>query len=304
MEVIEATIPLGDFGRPVRRVTPAHVVVLLVLAIAAVSLASQGNAAGKGTLTVRILDVGQGDAILIIAPNGNQVLVDGGPDSSVLAKLGAYLPEWDRDIELVVASHKHSDHISGLIAVLERYRAVHILQGYESYDSPAFRAWSNAVRDEGAQLTEAVAGTVVDVGSGVILTVLHPFASLKGTVTKDANNDSVVLLVEYGETSFLLTGDIEEEVEFALVSRGLPLDADILKVGHQGSKTSSTPAFLQAVSPELAVISVGARNSYGHPHGVVLSRLEVMKIPYFRTDLSGDVALTSDGESWSVSARK
>ena len=306
MEIYEATIPLTgtaedrEARKPVKAWHLAAIFVLLLIAIAS----TRWTRASDADLTVRFLDIGQGDSILISTDDGKHVLIDGGPDGAVLSKLGTYLPAWDRTIDVVVATHMHSDHIGGLIDVLERYEVEHIIEGFESYDSATFTAWRAAVRDEGSVVTEAVADTVISLGSSISLTVIYPNESRAGLETRDANSESVVVLLRHNDVSMLFTGDAETDNEAEMVSGNRLIPVDVLKVGHHGSKTSTTEAFLSVVHPQVALISVGAGNRYGHPHQVTLSRLERHGIPYYRTDQHGDVTITSDGHSFQVTTER
>lgn len=280
-----------------------HGVFLLILLVFAVS-SGKSALVKDGLLRVYFFDIGQGDSIFIQAPNGNQVLIDGGPDGKVLQKLGEVMPFYDRDIDLVVVSHPHSDHVSGLIEVLERYEVGAILEGGEVYDSADFRAWRKAVDAEEASKVDASAGQAFNLGSGVTLTVLHPLRSVAGTATKTPHNDVVAALLRYKDFELLLTGDMEAKVERRLLLNGLDVDADVLKVGHHGSKTSSGEEFLSAVSPQTAVIQAGVKNRYKHPSPQVLERLETYGIPYYRTDTSGDVQIATDGKDFSVTTER
>ncbi len=242
--------------------------------------------------------------MFIESPSGRQVLIDGGPDNKVLSKLGEVMPFYDRDIDVVVVSHPHADHIVGLIDVLGRYEVKNIVEAGETYNSPEFGAWEKAVERENANNIEAIAGKVIDLGDGATLTILHPFESEIGDNPKNPHDDVVVTMLQYGGFRVMLTGDMEDEVERHLIVAGEDLNSDVLKVGHHGSKTSSSESFLSAVSPQLAVIQVGAKNKYGHPSAEVLDRLENYGIKYYRNDLNGDVKLISDGTNYSISAEK
>lgn len=277
-----------------------HLVILLCLSVFAVSthsLASQKD----GLLKIYFFDIGQGDAIFIETPSGRQVLIDGGPDNKVLSKLGEVMPFYDKDIDIVVVSHPHADHVVGLIDVLERYEIKNIIEAKESYNSSEFRAWQEAVKNENANNIEAVAGRVIDLGDGVNLTILHPFESVIGDNPKNPHDDVVVAMLKYKGLEVMLTGDMEDEAERHLIMAGENLDSDVLKVGHHGSKTSTSEEFLSAVSPEVAVIQVGVKNRYGHPSPEVLERLENYGIKYYRNDLDGDIKLVSDGNNFSIS---
>ena len=283
---------LRGFRVPFRWATPA-------LAVAAALLWMGALSAPDGKLHVTFLDVGQGDATLIVTPSGRQVLVDGGPDPRVVMQgLGARLPFWDRRLDVIALTHPHGDHLSGLLGVLDRYDADLFLHRRADYPSAEYARWEQALaeREGRSTLLEAQRGYRIDLGDGVVLEVLHPGPV---TIEGETNNNSLVLRLSYGKVVFLLTGDIETPVESALVARGAPLDATVLKVGHHGSTTSSSAPFLEAVSPSLAVVSVGEGNRFGHPdkEEEVLPRLRAA-LPDDRlllTSQHGDVEVTTDG---------
>lgn len=252
-------------------------------------------------MKIYFFDISQGDSIFIEAPNGNQVLIDGGPDNAVLEKLGEAMPFYDRDIDLVVMTHSDADHITGLIEVLERYEVENIIYSNIIRNSAPYNAWQEAIVEEGANVIDPVAGEVVDLGNGVTLTILHPAESLAGRVMNKVNNDSVVLMIKYGETEILLTGDIEAKAERQIILNGAELNADILKIAHHGSRTSTIEEFLHEVLPQVAVIQVGVKNRYGHPTKEVLNRLENFGVKLYRTDVDGDIKLVSDGTNFAIS---
>ena len=277
-----------------------HLVIVLCLSVFAFStrsIASQKD----GLLKIRFFDIGQGDAIFIETPNGSQVLIDGGPDNKILQKLGEVIPFYDKDIDLVVVSHPHADHLVGLIDVLNRYEVKNIIEAKENYVSSDFNAWREAVNNESSVEIEAISGKEIDLGSEVTLAILHPFDSVAGTSTKTPHDDVVVAILKYKSFELMLTGDIEAKVERRLILEGYDLDSDVLKVGHHGSKTSTTEEFLSEVSPEVAVIQVGADNRYGHPTEEVLKRLDSFGIKHYRNDLNGDIAVISDGLNFQIS---
>lgn len=251
----------------------------------------------SGVLTVAFLDVGQGDAVFIEAPNGNQMLIDGGPSAVVLRTLGEVMPFYDRSIDVVLATHPDKDHIGGLPAVFDRYAVSYFFESGVSGTTAAYRALLDAVRAEGIGSSVARRGVAIDLGSGVVFEILFPDRDPTGMDTNDA---SVVAKVVYGGTSFLLTGDSPQRIEQYLAALdGAKLKTDVLKVGHHGSKTSSADAFLGFASPLHAVISSGAENQYGHPHREVLDRLARFGIAVARTDKSGTVRFSSDGAALS-----
>ncbi|MBI2068919.1 MAG: MBL fold metallo-hydrolase [Candidatus Yanofskybacteria bacterium] len=285
-----------------RKFSLTHLVIILCLTVFAFSTHSAAQEK-DGLLKIYFFDIGQGDAIFIEAPNGNQVLIDGGPDNRVLSELAKAMPFYDRDIDVVVATHPHADHIFGLIEVLDRFEVANIIEAKDRYVSPVFDQWQEKVGKEGARETEALAGKVVDLGNNVFLRILYPFKSYDGTVLKKPHEANVVVMLEYKELEVLLTGDMEMPVERQLLLDGGDISADVLKVGHHGSKTSSSDSFLSSVNPEIAVIQVG-KNSYGHPTQEVLSRLEKSGRKYYRTNLDGTIKISSDGESFQIITAK
>ena len=255
-----------------------------------------------GRLHVYFLDVGQGDAILVQAPDGRQILVDGGPSpTALLNELGDVLPFWDHSLDLVVLTHPDGDHITGLIPLLDRYRVAQVLDVQQSDTAPEAMPWRERLAALGIPRTLAQRGMRLPVGD-LGITVLHPGPTqLTGTASDD-NNNSVVLRMDYGGISFVLTGDAESEAEANMIAAGLPLAADVLKVGHHGSNGASSPQFIAAVAPRLAVIQVGAQNKFGHPDPAVLERLQGVEV--LRTDQNGRIEVVSDGKRmWTKTER-
>ena len=280
-----------------KRLSLIHLVIILCLSVFSFSthsIASQKD----GLLKVYFLDVGQGDSIFVETPNGNQILIDGGPDNKVIQKLAKVMPFYDHDIDMVIATHPHADHIAGLIEVLERYNVKNVLQAKEDYNSPVVPAWRDAVKNEKTNEIEAIAGKIIELGNGVVLKIIYPEESLEGQTVKNPNNSSVVMMLDYKETEILLVGDIEAKVEKELLDDDI--DADILKVGHHGSKTSTTANFLERISPQVAFVEVGSKNKFGHPSPEVIQRLENSGIKYYRTDLDGHMEVLTDGEIFRI----
>ena len=254
-----------------------------------------------GRMRVIFADVGQGDATLIVTPNARSVLVDGGPDRETAARLlGETLPFWDRSIDAVVLTHPHDDHVRGLVEVIERYDVEHIVHRDMHHDGPAYGEWQRLVAQEGAAEVEAMQGRRFTL-DGVLFEVLWPPEELLSGTSSDLNNASVVLRVSYGETSFLLPADIHSDAEARLVET-MSIDSDVLKVPHHGSRTSSSPAFLDAVSPSAAVISVDAESRYGHPHAEVVDALRARMAwdNVILTSESGTIEFVSDGRRLTV----
>ncbi|MBI2426527.1 MAG: MBL fold metallo-hydrolase [Candidatus Kerfeldbacteria bacterium] len=235
---------------------------------------------------VVFLDIGQGDSILIESRSGTTVLIDGGPDRSVLEELGRELPWFDRTIEAMVPTHPDADHITGLVEVARRYDVREIIWTRDEHTLPAYDELKRVVHEKG--IHEIVIDHPQDVQVRELqLKILAP-PSPAYLATPDTNNGSIVIQMNVDGSSFLFTGDMEAEVE-KVVAEMYDVKSDVLKVGHHGSKTSSMQEFLQEVDPDIAVIQVGADNRYGHPHPSVLSRLTRLGIPVLRNDQDGTV---------------
>lgn len=252
---------------------------------------------GGKFLEIDFYDVGQGDAIFIETPKGKQILVDGGPDLTILEKLGRELPFWDRYIDLIILTHPEYDHIGGLIEVIKRYKVGGILTTGVVRETAEYKEWTRIIEQENIPIYIAQANGVMNLGDDIELLILHPFENLAGQEIKRTNNVSIVAQLVYGDFELLLTGDIEKKIERALVNSANPpadgLESDILKVSHHGSKTSSTKSFIEAVNPIIAIIQAGKDNPYGHPHQSVLDTLS--NITTFCTGQDGDIEILSDG---------
>lgn len=240
--------------------------------------------------------VGQGDATLMIYKD-QQILVDGGPNNRVLDCLGKYLPYWDRELELVIASHAEADHITGLVEVARRYRIGLFLLEDAANDTVEYRALMEIIKQQGIPIKAMVRGDAVKLGP-ISLTWLNPETNVKVLGAKTSlNRFSQVIKGSFGEFDWILPGDIDAKIERRLVTDQLLQEVEVLKVAHHGSKYSSASEFLTAVSPELAVIEVG-KNSFGHPTPETLGRLSQAGAKIRRTDEDGDVVLVSDGDHW------
>ncbi len=256
----------------------------------------------KPVLKVAFLDIGQGDAIFIEGPNGNQVLIDGGPDRSVLRELGKVMPFYDRKIDVVIATHPDSDHIEGLNDVLDRYKVDVFMESGVNAETKIYEGLKSKVKklESEAKIKhiEVRRGMNIDLGSGAVLEILFP---VYDPYFLETNTASIVTRLVYGESEFLFTGDSPKEIESFLVAEDklgrIELQSDVLKAGHHGSRTSTSEEYLEAVNPEYVVISAGKDNRYGHPHKEVLDILDKFGTKILRTDLSGRIMFESDGLS-------
>lgn len=250
-------------------------------------------------LSVSFLDVGQGDAIYIRAPNGNDVLIDGGPNDSVIQQLQTVIPPFDHDIDLMIATHPDKDHIAGLINALEEYQVGIFLHSEISSGTIFDTALTEHVLQEsGIQQIIARRGQriILDSTKGVYLDILYPDHDT--TNFKETNEASIVTRLVYGAQSFLLTGDSPSNVEQFIISHSdNNLKSNVLKLGHHGSKTSSSNIFLEAVQPEYAIVSAGKNNRYHHPSPETITRVSDHNIPILSTINSGTITFETDGKT-------
>ncbi len=254
---------------------------------------------GAEGLKVYFLDVGQGDAIFIETPQSHQILVDGGPDSTVIEKLREIMPPLDKTIDLVILTHPEKDHMQGLIEVLQRYEVDYILWTGILRQTAEYKKWIEALSEEqrqGAKLIKAVSSKTI-IASKAKIDILYPDEDLSGKELENSNDSSVVFNLDFGENNFLFTGDITSKTEEFLLNNENSLKSDVLKVPHHGSKYSTSDYFLASINPQLGVISAGKKNPYGHPTPEVLQRLEKFGIKALRTDRDGDVEIISDGNN-------
>jgi competence protein ComEC len=270
-----------------------YLLVIIVLCVFDMLLAVVLFTLPSRVLTVAFLDVGQGDAVFVETPGGAQLLYDAGPPSgAVVRELARVMPFWDRTLDVVLLSHPDLDHVGGFPDVLARYRVGVVLAQTDETSPPLVRAGEMLAR-QGVGTIIPERGMVIELDDGITLEILYP---ISGEVFRETNSGSVVVRLSYGETSFLLSGDLPEAGEMRLVRlEGGMLASTVLKLGHHGSRTSSSEAWLRAVSPSLAVVSAGRENRYGHPHREVLDRMEMFGIPVYSTADSGSVVIQSDG---------
>jgi competence protein ComEC len=249
-----------------------------------------------GVARITVLDVGQGDAILVEGSRGGRLLIDGGPDPDrLLVELDRRIPPWDRRLDAIVLSHPHEDHVAGLALLLDRYRVGRVFEPGMRGPGPGYAAWLDRLARPGAPVRSSIAAGDRLAVDEIAMRVLWPIRGQVSDEPPDAgsgiNNVSVVLLGVVGGRRFLLTGDVEQDVDPSLLTEGLPR-VDFLKVAHHGSRTATTDAFLAAVRPRVAVASAGAGNPYGHPARRTLERLAATGARVYRTDVDGSVTVS------------
>jgi len=257
-------------------------------------------------LETDFLDVGQGDAVLIKTPKGQTVLVDGGPNNKVLEKLGKYLAPLQKRIDIIILTHPHADHVSGLIEVLRRYSVGLVILNGVYLKTDNYDQFLNAIEDNKVKVLIAEAGEAIHFDKDLEFDILSPNKNPAGlafnknsesfgTAGNDVNDTSIVGKLIFNDFSIMFMGDATSKIENQILAYGDNLKSDILKVGHHGSKYSSFPIFLKTVAPKAGIIEVGAKNFYGLPSQAALSRFKMFGANIFRTDQNGDIRVLSDG---------
>ncbi|MBA7483426.1 ComE operon protein 3 [subsurface metagenome] len=251
-------------------------------------------------LKVTFLDVGQGDSFFIQFPDKRNMLVDGGDGR--FDTLPSYL--WDeriRKIDYLVLTHPHADHVTGLVDVLSSFKVGEVWDSGQEFTSPEYEEFLRIITNKRIPYKILRAGEKLSIAPGIGIDILHPQEKFLKGGGSEPNNNSIVMKLSYGKVKFLLTGDIEREAEGLIVKKyGSRLKSTILKVPHQGSKTSSTLKFLEKVSPECAIISVGGHNPFGHPNPEILKRYQNLEIKVYRTDKNGAITITTDGKDYRI----
>ncbi len=260
----------------------------------------------SGVLTFAVLDIGQGDGLYIEGPTGVQLLVDAGPhDGAVLRALPTVMPLGDRTLDAVIETHPDADHMGGLVDVLERYEVGAFITAGINKQNATIDALQKEIDEQNIPRIIARRGMTLDLGGGARLDIIYPDKDVSGYGNK-TNDGSIMAHLVYGNTSVLLTADVPTNVESYVmrIASTSELASDILKVGHHGSKYSTSEKFVAEVSPKTAIISVGAKNSYGHPTERVLNTLSAQNISILRTDENGTVRCVSDGAEFSCVTQK
>ncbi len=266
--------------------------VLLALALLA---AIVGSARAAPPLRIELISVGQGDAAFITSPTGKTILIDGGPRQAGPALVSLARAHGGRPLDLVLLTHRHADHLGGLADVIRAVGARMYMDAPFPHPSKAYTALIHALDARGVPVRAAERGRRIDIGGGAWLTLLSPpVPALTGT-RSDVNANSVVVRLDYGKTSALFAADAEAATERWLLASGARVAATVLKVAHHGSQYSSGAAFLRAVSPTVAIVSVGETNDYGHPAPETLARLAKAGTRLYRTDRDGTITVEMDG---------
>ncbi len=256
-----------------------------------------GNVVSDARFEVHYIDVGQADSELVIS-NGHSMLIDGGnaPDSNLIV---SYLRDCGiNHLDYVICTHVHEDHVGGLAGALHECTADHVLCSTDNHTTKVFKNFKRYAEEQGRKIEIPSAGDSFELGESHV-EILAPINKYD-----DLNNNSIVLRVTYGDTSFLFTGDAEREEEQDILNAGYNISADVLKVGHHGSSTSTSYPFLREVMPKYAVISCEKGNSYGHPHEETLSKLKDADAKVYRTDLNGHIIALSDGKNIEFQTKK
>jgi len=269
------------------------IIALLILALSSIAASSEN-------LTAHFIDVGQGDSELIQFA-GKNILIDGG-EQEMGGRVESYLRDHGvTSLDLMIATHPHDDHIGGLITILKDFPINQVLDSGQAHTTQTFSTYLNLIDQKNIPFETAQRGQTIDLDPAIEIEVLSPPSTL---FQDDLNQNSIVLKITYNKVSFLLMGDAGIEAEESLLSSGYDLNSDILKVGHHGSSSASSPAFLRMVTPTSSIVEVGENNDYGHPTAKTLSALQNIGSEIYRTDANGDITITTDGESYTVTSEK
>jgi beta-lactamase superfamily II metal-dependent hydrolase len=267
--------------------------VLVFTCVAGACVPPVATSSSSVQLCVYYIDVGQGDAILIDY-GASEVLIDGGDKSAGEGLVNYLAPLVQGELEAVIATHIHADHIGGLPAVLDAFQVGQVWYNGEEGTSQTYASFMSASQSEGAVLHVARRGETLAVG-GLMLNILHP-ADDSGS----ANNNSVLVALSFGDVSFLFTGDAEKEAEADMLAADVVSHADILKAGHHASRTASSAPFLAVVLPQTAIYCAKTGNSYGHPHIETITALQGLGVEIYGTDVNGTIVVVTDGRTYSV----
>ena len=275
---------------------PHILLLVLVTCLIGIFYLAFNHPSNSNILKVAFLDIGQGDAIYIEAPNGKQMLIDSGSGPIVLSKLAQVMPFGDRSIDLILATHTDADHIGGFSAVLDRYKVDKIIENGGESTTKTFRNMESKILEHNVEKIVAHRGMkiLLDKDKNIYFDILFPD---RDVLSMDSNDGSIVGKLIYGSKSFMLTGDATKYTEMLIMKNENKetLHSNILKVGHHGSRNSSSESWLETTNPEVAIISAGLNNRYGHPHKEVLDFLNNLHIPYLGTYQKGTIIFKTDG---------
>jgi competence protein ComEC len=270
---------------------------IVVAAFVWVSFFSKQNAISDNLLHVYFLNVGQGDSEYIKLPSGEDILIDGGPDDKVLAELGRVMNVGDKEINLVVLTHPHADHVTGLVDVLQRYNVKEVWGSGADYPSSAYDAFKNEINKNNIKNISVVARENRDFGN-TNFKVLYPLSSFENKKIDNVNNASVITELKDNKISFLFLGDAEgQEQQQILNNLG---QTTVVKVAHHGSVNGLLEDLYKITRPAIAIIEVGAKNTYGHPATATISLLKKYAVQIYRTDQNGTIDISTDGTTYSI----
>ncbi len=287
----------AETSRPTDTLVPVASPIIQLTENIPPTITPQTTPALNGVLSIHYIDVGQGDAILVQAPGGQAALIDGGEEGTGVVQ---YLQtKGVQKLDVVIATHPHSDHIGGLIEVLKVIHVDKVITNGQMHTTSTYERFLDAIASAKADYQEVKRGDIIFVG-GFSFVVLNPVT----TNGNDLNENSIVLRLVYEQVSFLFDGDAGAVAEGDMLASGLPISANILKVGHHGSRSASSPAFLAQVKPAVAIYSAGRGNDYGHPHAETLANLKAVGAQIYGTDINGTVIVTSDGSGYSIETEK
>jgi len=250
---------------------------------------------GQQEMRVYFFDVGQAESIYIRTPQGANILIDGGYDDKVIERLGEVLDPWDNTIDLMILTHPHDDHVTGLVEVARRFKVSKVIATGALHTAPNYLAWLSEIKERGIPMQIMDRRRMMQIGGGAYLEFIYPEESFYGKEAANLNNTSIALRLVHKDVSFFLGGDIEEEVERKILASGADLRSNVMKANHHGSDTSNTEEFIRAVDPEYCVITVGAKNQFGLPSKRVESRFTRGHCRILRTDLQGTIMFSSNG---------
>lgn len=284
---------------------------IVALLIAAVGVWYVVWAEGDKNMYVHFLDVGQGDAAFVRFPNNNQLLIDGGPSALILSRLGEIMPFYDRSIDALLVTHSDSDHLSGMLDVLDRYEVSMVFEPTDVAQNNLYALWQKKLAEKQIPVYKLRAGQRIVFDNNAVFDVLFPFSAQgrsasggeKAVQGNKSNNKTIVGKLRHLDNTFLFMADAEKLVEIQ-IARFFDLAADVLKVGHHGSKTSTSNLLLARSRPQAAVVSAGKANRYGHPHQEVAARLLDSVSHFFRTDEQGTVVVKSTGIALEFQTKK